>query len=623
MRRRPAARLARLCLFGALLGAAFATGCRPRSESQLRIGVKGFVEQRVVAAAVRELARQAEIDVGQTRECGDTHGCWSALAGDRVDALIEYTGTALSYRGLPVGPKGESDEAQLARIRAVDRPRGLRWLVPLGFDNGYRLLVAPARANVQRLRSIADLARIDGGVRVACPQTYLSRPRDGLSALLARHGLKLAMPPLTIDDTAKRLRALHSGRVDVVVAYATDGALREQPLTVLRDTLGFFPPYRAALVVREATLARMPSLEQVLRRLKGRLDERRVRQANHAVAVDRRPTEQVGRELLRSTGLMRPAQRTRKLQELLLARAPADQLEGHTPAALRAVQQVFSGRPTRVLATADPLRKLRRGEAQLALVGAERLFSRGSRGDLRLSRDARVAGVVTRRLIHLLRRRDDARADALAGKLGIPTAQSSAGSLLGELLERAKRQAAQRGSTQQLIAQLRSKQLDAVLLLAAAGDKPLVELLGGARASTTDLALHPLPRLPQRDAFPFLRPGRIPARSYPGQPRPLETLAAQLVLVGPAPGRQIDGVGGPAEALRNRGRPLSRVEERKLIAALGIGGTPDPLLIGPPGQALAADPPAKSTAKALIRRLLNLFAFAFLGWLMLIVTRGR
>ncbi|PIE19472.1 MAG: hypothetical protein CSA65_02240 [Proteobacteria bacterium] len=596
-----------------------APGCRPRSESKLRIGVKGFVEQRVLAAAIGELARRAEIDVGQPRECGDTHGCWSALAGDRVDLLIEYTGTALSYRGLPIGPKGERPDAQLARIRSVDKPRKLRWLVPLGFDNGYRLLVSPARANVQRLRSIADLAKIEGGVRLACPQTYLERPRDGLSSLLSRHGLKLATDPLVIDDTAKRLRALRAGRVDVVVAYATDGALRDLPLTVLKDTLGFFPPYRAAVVVRESALARIPSLEQQLRRLRDRFDERTIRGANYAVEVGRQPATRVARQLLRALGLVQASKKKSKLQDLVIARAPGDRLETLTPRARRALHQVFPGRPTQVSSEVDPLRPLKRGEAQLALVGAERLFTR-SGGALRLSRDVRVAGVVGRRLVHLLRRRGDASSDALAGRLGIPEDDGSAGRLLGELLRRAQRKVNARGRAAELIAKLQRKELDAVLLLASVGEKRLAELI--AKASPP-LALHPLPRLAERDAFPFLRLGRLPARSYVGQDKPIETLAAQVVLVGPAPGRQVDGVGGPAEALPNRGRPLSRTEERRLVKVLGIGGTPDPLLIGPPGKALAADPPAKSTAKAIIRRALNLFALAFLAWLMMIAVRGR
>ena len=56
--------------------------------------------------------------------------------------MVEYSGTALAFVG---GPAPDRQDP-IAQVRRLYEPLGLTWLDPLGFDNGYRLLVLVDRA---------------------------------------------------------------------------------------------------------------------------------------------------------------------------------------------------------------------------------------------------------------------------------------------------------------------------------------------------------------------------------------------------------------------------------------------------------------------------------------------
>ena len=52
--------------------------------------------------------------------------------------------------------------------------------------------------------------------------------------------------PVSLLDLAARFEKLNSGEVDVIEGFATDGAILEHDLVVLKDDADFFLPYEAA-----------------------------------------------------------------------------------------------------------------------------------------------------------------------------------------------------------------------------------------------------------------------------------------------------------------------------------------------------------------------------------------
>ena len=247
-------------------------------RTPVRVGAKGFAEQRVLAEVLGARLEQVGVRPTEIVECGDTYACQHALRAGRLDLMVDYTGTGLHFVGAPPG------DTSLARLDALYATSGLRWRVPLGFDNTYAVVVRSERARTEGWTRIEDLAAVKS-LRVACPRAYVRRPRDGLNALATRHGLSLAGAPLFEEDPGKRYATLRDGRADAVIGYATDAAIADQGLTVLDDGQRFFPPYEAVVVVRDESLHRHPRIAEALDPLKGRIDSRRMRALNAAVQV--------------------------------------------------------------------------------------------------------------------------------------------------------------------------------------------------------------------------------------------------------------------------------------------------------------------------------------------------
>jgi glycine betaine/choline ABC-type transport system substrate-binding protein len=86
--------------------------------------------------------------------------------------------------------------------------------------------------------------------------------------------------------------------VDLVAANSTDGLLAERDFKVLGDDKGYFPPYEAALVVREGLLSREPKARAALEELSGKLTTEAMRKLNNLVAGKHHRPADVAKEFL-------------------------------------------------------------------------------------------------------------------------------------------------------------------------------------------------------------------------------------------------------------------------------------------------------------------------------------
>lgn len=585
--------------------------CGCSDSGMLRIGKKSFAEQSILAELLRQLVL-ARADIrSEVVDCGDTYDCQQKLGAGEIQLLVEYSGTAALFEGLD--PDSETVEADLARVFAS---KGVRWMGELGFDNAYRLAVSSRRAAQLGLRTIEDLSSFEDGVRVVCPQTYLRRPRDGLAALINRHGLRLRGEALTLADPSARLEAVLAGRADVAVVYGTDGALQNDAVTLLEDSLSFFPRYEASVLVRQAALRHNSGLEQTLAELGGRIDEAAMRELNHAVQIEGwRPTD-VARQFLVDHSLVEQAdvQKHSRLK-LVVAYHETDSLDPQGVRALRALRKVFTDRPVELEAAPAPERRVAKGSAKLALVGAERFFDEHGE-PLAKSQVLEAVAVVGSRSVHLLRATGDASDEPLEGPVGIEPEGSGAGKIAAAVLSAAGAKPAVRGSAAELFSQVEAGKLDAALVVAEPGSPMVAEALQEGSLQLVDL-----PNL-SREKMAYLRPTRMPAETYVGQVEPIETLSEQVVLAGPARQPHRSALKpGPGSALLVEATPLTMEEVRLLGAATGLAELPDPML---PVAWTAPDTNAEDEAtNAVVDVVINVGLIAFLIWLVIILLRRR
>jgi glycine betaine/choline ABC-type transport system substrate-binding protein len=91
--------------------------------------------------------------------------------------------------------------------------------------------------------------------------------------------------------------------VDLIAGNSTEGRLSTLDLVQLQDDRHYFPPYEAVYFVRQDTLARVPALQEVLRKLAGAIPTQEMRQLNFEVDGNKRDMKQVVAQWIAKKGL--------------------------------------------------------------------------------------------------------------------------------------------------------------------------------------------------------------------------------------------------------------------------------------------------------------------------------
>ena len=267
------------------------------------VGSKPFGESYLLAEAFAQLLELRGIAVERRPGLGATEVAFGALRTGAIDVYPEYTGTgllAILGEALDSAMRADPRKTFSQVARSFDARFGVRWLAPLGFQNGYAIAVRRETASRLGLRTLSDLATAASSLTAGLTSDFIGRP-DGLAGLAAAYGMRFGtVRPLS---PAVKYAALAEGAVDVIDGYSTDGLLSRYDLVTLADDRAFFPPYEAAALVSPRLARDRPDALAALSRLSGRLDEAMMRGYNRRVEVDGEAIPAVATSMLNDLGL--------------------------------------------------------------------------------------------------------------------------------------------------------------------------------------------------------------------------------------------------------------------------------------------------------------------------------
>lgn len=268
-------------------------GCH--SSPRIVVGSKNFAEQLLLGEiTAQQIERRLHITVERKLEIGGTMLAQEALVKGDIDLYPEYTGTALMA---VLKQMANGDPAVvLAEVRNGYKHWGLRWMDPLGFNNTFAMVIRRADADAHHVRTLSGAAGYKPGWILGAGYEFVQRA-DGLEGLKKAYGLRFTGKVHTMD-LGLLYAALEQKQVDMAAANSTDGQLSNKEFVALDDDRRYFPPYQAALVVRESTLARFPGLESALQELSGSLTTESMRQLNYQLEGLHRPGPKVVAEWL-------------------------------------------------------------------------------------------------------------------------------------------------------------------------------------------------------------------------------------------------------------------------------------------------------------------------------------
>jgi len=270
-----------------------ASSCSPPRPDHPVIGAKNFTEQVVLGELLaQEIEAKSGLKVERRFYLAGSYIANQALIAGRIDAYVEYTGTALT--AILKQPVDRDPERVLGTVLQLYESRYQVTVGPaLGFENAFAMVIRGDDARRLNLNNLSQAARYSPQWKLGVGYEFEQRP-DGLPGLSAAYGLRFDGRPRTMD-LGLLYRALEAHQVDMIAANSTDGPIEALGLTALSDDRHYFPPYQAVPLVRDEALRRWPQIAIALNTLAGKISAEDMREMNEEVdGKHRDPVEVVG-----------------------------------------------------------------------------------------------------------------------------------------------------------------------------------------------------------------------------------------------------------------------------------------------------------------------------------------
>ena len=264
------------------------------------VASKGFTEQDILSEL---LAQQVEARTNlkvERRRFTSALVTHEAIIAGKVDAYVEYTGTAFT---VILKQKVISDPKVLfQRLRDgyADKFK-LEVMEPLGFENTFAMIVRGEDARRYNIKTLSDVVKYTPQWRGGFGYEFVER-EDGFPGLAKSYGLRFANSP-RLMDLGLIYRALLLHQVDMINGNSTDGQIARLGLVVLKDDKQYFPPYEATTIVRQDTLKKYPDLRKAISQLSRRISASEMQRLNYLVEGELRDVKDVVREFRVSKGL--------------------------------------------------------------------------------------------------------------------------------------------------------------------------------------------------------------------------------------------------------------------------------------------------------------------------------
>ncbi|UBF24478.1 ABC transporter substrate-binding protein [Kovacikia minuta CCNUW1] len=296
--------IALCCLTFALIFAS--VSCTPGNYASgggdIIIASKDFTEQDILGELLaQQVEAKTELKVDRRPRLGGSFVCHQAITSGKIDAYIEYTGTAFTGI-LKQKPIADAQEVLRKLQQAYAEQFKLAVMPSLGFENTFAMIIRGEDAQRYNLQTLSQAAQYTPQWRGGFGYEFLER-EDGFPGLAKTYNLQFSRPP-QIMDLGLIYRALIQKQVDLIAGNSTDGQIARLGLVVLKDDKHYFPPYEAAPIVREATLEKYPKLRDAIAQLAGKISASEMQHMNYLVEGELRDVKDVVREFMQSKGLL-------------------------------------------------------------------------------------------------------------------------------------------------------------------------------------------------------------------------------------------------------------------------------------------------------------------------------
>lgn len=273
-------------------------GLASTTKDTIKIGALGTSESQILAEMLSiMIERETDADTELVTHLGSSivqHQ--GMMRGDLDITSTRYTGTDLSG-ALGMDPITDPEKALNIVEREFAERFNQTWGPVYGFENSYSVAVTEEFAEENNIETVSDLEAYADELRFGVDNAWINREGDGYDGFQETYFSFGEVYPMNIGLV---YQAAATGSMDVVLAYSSDGRIREFDLKVLEDDRRFFPPYDASPVVANEVLEKHPKIKSIMARLSGQISTEKMQELNYNADVELINPRKVAKEFLES-----------------------------------------------------------------------------------------------------------------------------------------------------------------------------------------------------------------------------------------------------------------------------------------------------------------------------------
>ncbi|MCY7974043.1 choline ABC transporter substrate-binding lipoprotein OpuBC [Bacillus inaquosorum] len=272
-------------------------GLSAASDQTIKIGAQSMSESEIIASMLGQLIEHhTDLKTTTIKNLGSNAVQQQALMNGEIDiAATRYTGDALTGT-LRMEPEKDPDKALALTQREFKKRYDLKWYDSYGFDNTYAFTVSKELADQYHLENVSDVKKWASQLKLGVDNYWMKLKGNGYKDFTKTYGMTFGGTyPMQIGLVYD---AVKSGKMDIVLAYSTDGRIKSYGLKMLKDDKQFFPPYDCSPVVPEQVLKEHPELEGVIQKMIGKIDTATMQELNYEVDGNLKEPSVVAKEYL-------------------------------------------------------------------------------------------------------------------------------------------------------------------------------------------------------------------------------------------------------------------------------------------------------------------------------------
>ncbi|MGG3942208.1 osmoprotectant ABC transporter substrate-binding protein [Peribacillus psychrosaccharolyticus] len=287
---------------GLLVISALITGCslpglNSASDQTIKIGAQSMTESEILANMISQLIeRNTDNKTAIIKNLGSNFVQQKAMESGDIDiAATRYTGTDLTS---VLGQEAIKDPVKAMETvqKEFKKQYQFTFYDSYGFDNTYAFTISKKLAEEKQYKTISDLAEDADTLSLGVDSAWLKRQGDGYPGFIETYNMEFGKTyPMQIGLVYD---AVKNEKMDIVLAYSSDGRIKAYDLQLLEDDMQYFPPYDCSPVITDEALERFPEIDSQLKKLIGTITTETMQELNYEVDAKLKEPSVVAAEFL-------------------------------------------------------------------------------------------------------------------------------------------------------------------------------------------------------------------------------------------------------------------------------------------------------------------------------------